>query len=447
MKPHNVISARPYRTLIILFFICTVFYILTIPLPRVDGMLIGSDGIGYYMYTRSIVIDRDLDFANEHAYFYQKAPDSIGQAILTPTKLVANQYAVGSGILWLPFFMVAHTLSKILNGLGFAVSVDGYSYFYQAAICLGSILYGFLAIVLIYNTIRKFFPRTALYACLLIWFSTNLIYYQVIEPSMSHMCSLFTCALLVNVWINTRPLEKISHWFIIGLVGGLVALVRQPDVTILILPLLDGLTTKTSISTKIKGSVALVMGFFLFFSFQLATWLTIYGSPFVDGYSFSGQSFLWFSPKIIEVLFSSDHGLFLWHPILIIAILGFIYLRQIDQKLAVLFLLGFLLQVYLIGSWQAWSQGDAFGGRMFIASIPLLALGLCGALEWLVKARQTRLAWIAGILFLGWNGLFLVQYRLGYIPPHGLISLEQLTVGKFWMMADILQKICLLISN
>jgi hypothetical protein len=442
MIPHNVITERPYRTLIIFFIICTIFYVCTIPLPRVDKLLIGSDGIGYFMYTHSIAIDHDLNFANEYAYFQQKTSGIIGPPILTPTKLAANQYAVGTGVLWLPFFMVAHILSKILNGLGFAVSLDGYSYIYQAAICLGSILYGFLGIVLIYNTIKKFFPRTAIYACLLIWFSTNLIYYQAIEPSMSHMCSLFACALLVSVWINVRPMENIKHWFFIGLAGGLVAMVRQPDVTILILPLLDGLTTKMSISMKIKGLVALIIGFLFLFSFQLATWFMIYGSPFVNGYSYSGQSFFWFSPKIIEVLFSSDHGLFLWHPTLIVAALGFIYLRLVDVKLTVLFVLGFLLQVYLIGSWQAWSQGDAFGGRMFISSMPLLALGLSGVLEWLIKVRQTRLAWIAGFLLLVWNGLFLIQYRLGYIPPHGLISLKQLTVGKFWMIADIMQKVC-----
>jgi len=409
-------------------------------------MLIGSDGIGYFMYTRSIVIDHDLDFANEHAYFHEKVPGTISGAISTPTKRVANQWAVGSGVLWLPFFMVAHIFSMILNYLGFAVSLDGYSFLYQAAICIGSMFYSFLAITLIYNTIKKYFPHTAIYACLLIWFSTNLIYYQLIEPSMSHMCSLFACALLVNIWIIIRPIEKVAHWFLIGMVGGLVAMVRQPDVTILILPLLDGLFAKTPISMKIKSSIAFLIGFLLLFSFQLVTWFTIYGSPFVDGYTYSGQSFFWFSPKIIEVLFSTNHGLFLWHPILIIATLGFFNLRRIDLKLTLLLVLGFLLQIYLIGSWQFWSQGDAFGGRMFIASLPLLALGLCGSLEWLVNMRQTRLAWITGLILLGWNGLFLAQYRLGYIPFNGQISFEQLTVGKFWMIEDIIQKIWQIIS-
>ncbi len=447
MMFHNVLASRPQRTLIVLFILCTVFYVCSILRPRADGMLVGSDGIGYFMYTHSIVIDHDLNFTNEYAYFYPKAPASTGPAISTPTNLVANQWAVGTGILWLPFFIVAHIILKILSGFGFAVNLDGYSYVHQAAICFGSIFYGFLSIVLIFNTIKKFFPRTAIYASLLIWFSTNLIYYQVIEPSMSHMCSLFACALLVNIWINSRPMEKITHWFFVGLAGGLVAMVRQPDATLLMLPLLDGLTARIPISKKIKGSVALLIGFLFFFSFQLATWFAIYGSPFVNGYTYSGQSFYWVSPKIIEVLFSSNHGLFLWHPVLIMATLGFICLGQVDRKLAVLSPLGFLLQIYLISSWSCWWQGDAFGGRMFISSLPLLALGLSGALEWLINMRQTRLAWIAGFLLLGWNGLFLVQYHLGYIPHHGLISLEQLTAGKFGMIADIMRRICRIMSR
>lgn len=444
MTLHNAVAAKPYRTLIVLFIVCTIFYICTIPLPRSDGLLIGSDGIGYFMYTRSMFVDHDLSFANEHAYFNQKTHGILGPAILTPTKLVANQYAVGMGILWLPFFMIAHILSKILNSFGFTVSLDGYSYIYQAAVCLGSMLYSFLAIALIYNTVKKIFPRTAIYACLSIWFLTNLVYYQLIEPSMSHMCSLFACALLVNIWINMRPIKKITHWFFIGLAGGLIAIVRQPDATILILPLLDGLTENTPISMKIKGFITLIIGFLCLFSFQLATWFTIYGSPFVNGYFYSGQSFFWFSPKIIEVLFSSDHGLFLWHPIFIVAALGFIYLGKVNFKLAILFALGFLSQVYLIGSWQYWAQGDAFGGRMFISSMPLLTLGLGASLEWIASVRKVRLACIAGLLLLIWNGLFLIQYRLGYIPPHGLIPLKQLTVGKFWMIIDIIKKIGIL---
>ena len=46
---------------------CLVVFLATIPLPRIDGQLIGGDGAGYYAYLPSVILDRDLDFANQYA--------------------------------------------------------------------------------------------------------------------------------------------------------------------------------------------------------------------------------------------------------------------------------------------------------------------------------------------------------------------------------------------
>jgi len=57
------------------------------------------------------------------------------------------------------------------------------------------------------------------------------------------------------------------------------------------------------------------------FSPQLFAWQIMYGSVSNSGYRFgtAGQLFYVASPQILNVLFSSWHGLFTWHPTLLAA--------------------------------------------------------------------------------------------------------------------------------
>lgn len=435
---------NPQITLLLLFFLCLVIYLITIPLPRVDGMLIGSDGVGYYMYVRSLFFDRDLNFANEYSVL---RPDVDITRSITSTGLIANQFAIGPGILWSPFFIAGHFIVLVLRQFGIPIAADGYGYVYQTAVGVGSIVYGSLAVFLTYRTMRRFYPQYILAASLLIWLATNFIYYLIVEPSMSHMCSMFSVALLLYVWIHKCPVTRMRDYLLIGLVGGLVGIVRQPDATLLALPMLDCLLNPAGKTDKFKRLAAVLVGFSLIFWIQMATWYVLYGNPFISGYFYTNQGFSWLSPHLFEVLFSTEHGLFLWHPILLFAFLGFAYHSRYDLKLTILFILGIIFQAYLIASWSSWSQADSFGGRMFIASLPLFTLGLSAFLHWVSENRLAPPFWIISIFLIFWNALFLIQYRFNYISMSGPYTLEDLTVGKFEMLIDLGQKVFLLATR
>ena len=61
-----------------------------------------ADAPGYYVYLRSIAIDRDLDFANEwRRWGFPELP-------VTATGRRTNLYAIGPAIAWSPFFAAAH---------------------------------------------------------------------------------------------------------------------------------------------------------------------------------------------------------------------------------------------------------------------------------------------------------------------------------------------------
>jgi hypothetical protein len=432
------VERRPIGTLSALFAVCVVAFLITIPLPRVDNLLIGSDGVLYYEYVHSLVIDGDLDFRNEHVHFF--GPDRLPPD--TPAGRPPNKMSIGTGLVWIPFFGVAHAVSALLG-----LPTDGYSYIYQAAVCLGSMTYGFIGLLLTYLLCRERADATnAVIAVVLIWFASNVVYYMVIEPSMSHMASLGAVSALLAWWRLRRDRHAVSYWIGLGALGGLAALIRPQDGVFLLLPAADWLIDAIGLvraghvqrlAAHIGKGASTVAAAGLVFAIQLWAWHVVYGSVHSSGYFYGGRAaFYWFRPRVLTVLFSPFHGFFTWHPIYLAGALGLWWVGRNDRTYAALLALGVALQVYLVAAWYAWWQGDAFGGRMLISTAPILAIGLTPVVE-----RLRRISWLAvaapAAILLLWNVAFLVQYRLGLIPMGHPISLQQLVWGKFTLPFDL----------
>ncbi|MBC7260195.1 MAG: hypothetical protein H5T65_13250 [Chloroflexi bacterium] len=431
-------ETRATRILGALSALALAAFLATIPIPRADGMLIGSDGIGYYMIVRSIALDHDLDFTNEVARLNAAKYIDIYR---TPTGRISNQYAVGTPILWLPFFVAAHLLALALRAMGAPVAADGYGYIYQAAVCVGSIVYGSCAMVLMHRTARRLFPDTALAACVALYLASNFAYYLIAEPSMAHMCSVFAASVLLYLWLSRRPPMTPKWCFAIGVAGGLVGLVRQPDAPLLLLPALDALLARGPVVERARRLGAMAAGFLAVFWVQMLVWYILNGSPFLSGYLLKGdQGFVWGSPRVLEVLFSTRHGLFLWHPVLLLAVAGLVMLARQNPAVGALLLVGVAGQTYIIASWSAWWQGDAFGGRMFMALLPIFAIGLAAFLQG-VRSRPGVAAASVGVIvaLIVWNALFMAQYRLGFISRGGPYTLRELTWGKAEMVAAMVR--------
>jgi hypothetical protein len=93
--------------------------------------------------------------------------------------------------------------------------------------------------------------------------------------------------------------------------------------------------------------------------------------------------------------------------------------------------LTFLLQWYVVGSWEAWHGTVAFGARFFVNSVPMFVLGLA-ALFHRLQARVSRpvLVAVSGAFVL-WNFLLIVQYVFQWIPRSGPVSLSLLVRNQF----------------
>ncbi|MCC7355733.1 MAG: hypothetical protein IT330_18480 [Anaerolineae bacterium] len=438
----NTIGKRPGMVLATLYVLCVLAFLATIPLPRIDNQLVGSDGTFYYAYLPSIWLDGDLDFANQYRYLIGPGRESI--AGFTPRGLPVNAYPVGSALLWSPFFLAAHLAILALRALGATIPADGMGYPYQTATLLGSITYGAMGLWLIYRLCRRRFgPSPSVAAVALLWLGSSVLYYVVAEPSMVHTSSLFALGLFFYLWDGQQGEGTSRGWLVLGLVGGLVVLVRVPDAIFVALPVLGMLPQLLRAPARILPRLALFAGAALLaFAPQLIVWQILYGS-LISGYlSLSGGlAFHWLSPQWIQVLFSGLHGLYTWHPLLLAATAGLVLLARRsprERRFTLLLVIGLLLQLYLISAWREWWQGDSFGGRMFISAMPIFALGLAALLDRLSYGRYLTAVMLVSIVLLAWNGLFMLEYRLGCFSRSAPLSVSQVATATFQCLPDFL---------
>ena len=424
-----------------------LLFLFTLPLvtPRVRG----ADEIEYFSYLRSLVFDHDVEFGNEYDRFYAADPQGLAgfKATFldrreTETGRHINFAPLGCALLWSPFYLLAHAGVLAARAFGAAVAADGFSFPYVAAVCYASALYGLAGLLLVHDTLRghgRMPEPAATLSVAALWLGTPLLYYMTLAPAFSHAPGVFAVALLV--WLSlraaARPESSPWPWAVIGAAGGLAALVREQDGLFLIIPagLLVTLArnadraqrgpagaaprsggaqqsalANTRISWVLVRGVAMGVAAVLAFSPQLLAYRTLTGR--FGPSRLVARKMSWSSPHLFQVLFDPGHGLFAWSPLLLVAAAGLVYLVwRRRAPTVVLLTLALLVQVWINGAVESWTQAGAFGSRRFVSSTPIFAWGLAALLA-AVPARRVRLAGLALVLFVGWNVGLMVQFGL-----------------------------------
>lgn len=456
--------ARELRLLAFLFLLST-FHLFILGFT---GYNLGprGDGVGYFAYLRSMVVDRDLELGDEYA-FYAARGERVAQLMAnrprTETGKAPNIWPIGAAILWLPFFLLGHVLAVLLSLAGTGVTVDGYSAPYTTLVAVGNASYGFLALALSYAMCRRYYTRpVALLATMTIWFATSLTEYMYAHTMLSHPASTFTVALFLFLWLRVREDGGLpGDWLVLGLVAGLMAAARWQNVVFLLAPAYEALSALRGRGgpawvRSFRGVTlrvgAFVPAFFIGFLPQMVAWKAIYGHWVIDPWAVPPllvpDRWSWTSPKVLSVLVSSKHGLLTWTPVIFLSLLGLAWLARRDRRLAAGFSIAFAVQLYIVASWHSWHAGSSFGNRFFIEFTPVFVLGLAGLLD--VLRQRVRLGAMAVFLGLAvvWNFLLMVQFNLGLIPREDFVQwsllvknqvsvVPLLLLGKAWVLLSV----------
>jgi hypothetical protein len=371
----------------------------------------GSDGRSYFVQVRSLVMDRDLDLANDEAVFGSRA---------------ARQYAFGAPVLWSPFFVAGHVWLHGVNLLGGRYTTDGYTYPYQRAIGLATLFYGFLGLLLAYRVLRTYFASgISALATIAVCATSFLIWYLIAENSMVHGVTMFSTTLFLFLWHRYRHGPTRAQWAWLGAAAGLMATVRWQDGILAVLPLMDlvwttwrrraGEPPAPRLQAAARDLVIFGLAALVAFSPQMASWKASYGSWIYLPAREHGFDPGWIPPFLADVLFSANHGLLAWTPVLALSLAGLVLFGRDHARVALVLAGGFLGQVWVNGAVEIWWGGVGFGARRFANSVLVFAIGLAALLRWC--ERRPLVAPVAGLLaLLLYNAAFMLGMRDRSIP-------------------------------
>jgi Dolichyl-phosphate-mannose-protein mannosyltransferase len=427
-----------------------ILFLFTLPLanPWVRG-----DGVGYYAYVRALLIEKQLDFQKDWEHgnesFTLGRLDSAGQPLpnqYASTGRIANLWSIGPSLLWSPFVAMTHFGVVAADHFGAHIPADGFSAPYRIAMALATSLYGFLGLWLSFLLAREYFAeKWAFLATIGIWGASSLPVYMYFNPSWSHAHSAFAVALFVWYWHRTRGRRSLTQWVFLGLISGLMVDVYYPNGIFLLIPLIEAISEYAKVWNSFDDPSARITRLFSSHLIYAATFVfgllptlisrrIIFGSITRTGYM-PARTWIWNSPALWSVLWSSDHGLLSWTPILILALFGLLLFRRTDRSFASKLIVCTVAFYLLIAFYPDWDGLSSFGSRFFISLTPLFVLGLAAFFEWLTHTWNERRARIVAatstVFFVLWNLGMMYQWGTHLIPPRGPISWRGVVYNQF----------------
>ncbi|PIR61496.1 MAG: hypothetical protein COU66_03520 [Candidatus Pacebacteria bacterium CG10_big_fil_rev_8_21_14_0_10_44_11] len=393
----------------------------------VSGQAVYGDGIGYYAHLRSWVIDGDWNYTNEYTHIYNPENNNALQPLsvekvqivaTTATGKAENHYSPAVGVLLLPFFLVAHQLSLLGASFGFALPTQGYSDLYQIISGIGAIAYVIFGLFLLEKIVGRYSKDTLLSRLTVaaVFFATNLIYYGAFDVINSHFASFFLSCLFFYNFLNSKQ----KNYWLLGLISGALIMNRLQDGAVIVLVIFELMIQLTQ--QKIKN-VQLLSKLLLYLSgtcigvlpliyHWLHTFNSLLNQTYLRNFVTEQHQLGW--QYLFGSLLDPVTGLLVRTPILLVVSCYFVYSklmgeRKINQYL-VYPLLFFLIQAVIITAQGGWAAA-AYGGRMYISSLPFFALLTVDFLIFLKRKKQyLPLTFVIGLI--GLNLLLVAQFVL-----------------------------------
>jgi hypothetical protein len=435
---------RAEKTLVVVFLLSLPFI-----QPQVQG-----DGIGYYAYARSMLIDHNLNFEGDwkdaktgDAVVVGRENGHVQWSHYTKIGHRVDHFSVGPAMLWAPFLVATHLAVLGLNHIGWAIPADGYSRPYLLTMAAATVLYGFMGLWFSFQLARSHFEeRWAFLATVGIWFASSMPAYMYKDPSWAHAHSVFAGALFLWYWHRTLGKRTLFQWLILGLISGLMLDIYYANFVFLLAPLIESLMDALQAWQKPGrdfSAIRRILGLNVLFSVSavvafLPTLITrqiIFGNPFGMGL-YTEWHWNWDHPAFLPILFSHNRGLVIWTPILLPAVAGLFVLRRREPKMGGIFLAIAAAYYALIATYPWWDGISSFGNRYFITLTPLYIVGLAAAFAGLASywkdqhAAYRRAVAVTSLLVI-WNLGLVYQWSTGLLPERGPVYWNEVVYNQF----------------
>jgi hypothetical protein len=334
---------------------------------------VSLDGHGYYAQLPSLFIYNDPSYQSIRKIVPEG--DTLQPYLNKVGNSKVNKYYCGEAVLLSPFFAVAHLWTKA-DGK----PANGYSRRYYEAISYAAIFYLLAGLLALWLLLRSFGLKEFVVFVVLILFvyGTNLFYYAVWQPSMSHVYSFFSIALLL---LLQRKIIAGQYKLLLPatLLMGIVVLIRPVNIVVLLgfLFMTDDKEKLILFWRQLMHRIGHTIGALLLFlsvvslQFLFYYWQT--GKFFI--WSYKNEGFDFSNPVFFSPLLEFEKGLFIYFPVLLLSLCGLILMGFLRKwLLAVGTAAVIILMMYINGSWSCPHFGYSYGLRPYIDIYPFFIL-------------------------------------------------------------------------
>jgi len=393
---------------------------------REEQRIIEHDAISYYAWLPATFIYHDLSLSFSDNY--QGPHKFIVWPERSPTGRYVIKTSMGLSILWTPFFLAGH-VTAIISG----ADAGGYSPPYKFFLLVSALF--FLATGLV--CLRRILLQDAsdtITAMVLAAFviGTNLYWYTLYQGTMSHVYSfaLISAFIWYSIKWHTNGERKAWPAMRLGLLIGMISLIRPTNIIIVLFFLFFGITPSGSLRQRGREMIAdyrllalMTLAALLVWTPQMIYWREMTGQWLYFSYG-SNERFFFGNPAIIKGLFSWRKGLFIYTPLMVFAFVGIFILWRRSSPHALPVTIFVPLNIYIIFSWWCWWYGGGFGQRAFIDSYALMAVATASLLSAGIGTvrKWIRYPVMAAFLLFACLGVF---YNVQYY--HGAIHWDSMT--------------------
>lgn len=340
----------------------------------------------YILHDHTLYLDQATTYISNTGYGYRFVETINGHFV--------SLFPIVTPVMVLPLYIIPVT---ILN-----IPMTDVTLLFMGKFCAA--LISALACVFIFLTCEKLASyKIALASALIFAFATST--WSVSSQALwAHCVVEFLLALALYLVVRNEGRESLFNIMALGIISGLFVFNRPSD-AILILPIvlyvLNFYRDKFRFflaSACISGSPFLIYNLF-FFGNPLGGYM-----PVASRLGFSVTTVI----NFIGLIVAPNKGLLVFSPILILSLIGFFVIRdkRENRLYAVLrwFIPVILINLVIYALFDDWIGGSVYGPRYLTGILPVLAVGVCLALQYLFETdvldNRKKMIVLAAVVFL-----------------------------------------------
>lgn len=387
--------------------------------------IIEGETHSYYSYLPAYFIYNDLKLENSDYVFEN------GYRLFHPRKTIDDKKVIdktmGASVLFAPFFFIANFTASLNDDF----SANGVDAPYKFFIWLSILFYLFIGL----DFLKKIFfqlnfsDQNSAITIAIIGLGTNLFYYSSLSGSMQIIYNFCFISLFIYYTILWHQKPTVKKTIYIGLIFGIITLIKPNNTYLFLLFLFYGVFTLKSFKEQVlifKTNWYLI---WLIFQITAIIWIPqfIYWKYITGEFFYLKQinsDYYFKFPKIIDGLIGFRKGWLIYTPIMLFVILGIFVIKNEIKKWLLPIIVILIISIWV--SFQSWKNlySPSFGQFSFIDIYPLLSIVIIAFISKIFQSNMLLkyVSVFTIFIFISLNIFQTLQYENKAIHKDGMTA-------------------------